>query len=116
MHMEEKMLIQSISGIIKMTLRARKQFNMLCSNIFRPFPTILNSDPLKMLNNMSKASNIPSILHIPLILLALVAASCEKVIDIDLNTADKKYVIEGNLTDKPGTARVLISQTKNFDE
>jgi hypothetical protein len=42
--------------------------------------------------------------------------SCEKVIDLDLNEAAKKYVIEGILTDLPGTARVLISTTKNFDE
>jgi hypothetical protein len=43
-------------------------------------------------------------------------SSCEKVIDIDLNSADKKYVIEGVITDQAGTARVLISQTNNFDE
>lgn len=43
-------------------------------------------------------------------------SSCEKVIDLDLNEAEKKYVIEAVLTDEPGTAKVLISQTKNFDE
>lgn len=42
--------------------------------------------------------------------------SCEKVIDFDLNEAEKKYVIEAIVTDKAGTARVWISQTKNFDE
>jgi Domain of unknown function (DUF4249) len=42
--------------------------------------------------------------------------SCEKVIDLDLNTAEKKYVIEGFITDQPGTSIVRISQTKNFDE
>jgi hypothetical protein len=51
------------------------------------------------------------------ILLALLTlVSCEKVVDIDLNTSDKKYVIEGYITDLSGTAKVLISQTKNFDE
>lgn len=68
---------------------------------------------MKMINRLARPPYIPFILYILLILLT---ASCEKVIDIDLNTADKKYVIEGNLTDKPGTAKVLISQTKNFDE
>ncbi|MET0392789.1 MAG: DUF4249 domain-containing protein [Chitinophagaceae bacterium] len=43
-------------------------------------------------------------------------SSCEKVIDLDLNEAEKKYVIEAMITDQPGTARVLVSQTKNFDE
>jgi hypothetical protein len=38
------------------------------------------------------------------------------VIDLDLNDAEKKYVIEGVISDQPGTSRVLISQTKNFDE
>jgi hypothetical protein len=45
-----------------------------------------------------------------------VFSSCEKVIDLDLNEAEKKYVIEGVVTDKAGTAKVLISQTKGFDE
>lgn len=51
---------------------------------------------------------------LPVIAVAL--ASCEKVIDIDLNDAEKKYVIEGVLTDEAGSARVLISQTKNFSD
>ncbi len=42
--------------------------------------------------------------------------SCEKVIDVDLNNADPKYVIEATITDEPGNAKVKISLTKNFDE
>lgn len=42
--------------------------------------------------------------------------SCEQVIDLDLNGAEKKYVIEAVVADKAGTARVLISQTKDFDQ
>lgn len=42
--------------------------------------------------------------------------SCEKVIDISLNSADKKYVIEATVTDEPGSAQVLITQTKNFND
>jgi hypothetical protein len=45
-----------------------------------------------------------------------ILSSCEKVIDLDLNEAEKKYVVEAVLTDEPGTAKVLITQTKNFDE
>jgi hypothetical protein len=42
--------------------------------------------------------------------------SCEKVIDIDLENVEKKYVIEGNLTDQLGHAKVQISTTKDFKE
>lgn len=42
--------------------------------------------------------------------------SCEKVIDIDLKNVEKKYVIEGFITDEPGTAQVLISKTKDFSD
>ena len=41
--------------------------------------------------------------------------SCEKVISVNLNNADKKYVVEATLTNQPGSAKVLISQTRDFD-
>jgi hypothetical protein len=53
---------------------------------------------------------------IPTLLVWALATGCEKVIEMDLNTADKKFVVEANITDKAGTARVIISQTINFDE
>jgi hypothetical protein len=53
---------------------------------------------------------------IPAFLLLLLFNSCEKVIDIDLNSAEKKYVIEAVITDHPGSAKVVITQTVNFDE
>jgi len=43
-------------------------------------------------------------------------SSCEKVIDVDLNSADKKYVIEAVVTDKTGTSYVSIMRTKNVDD
>lgn len=51
-----------------------------------------------------------------LIIAGILFTSCEKVIDIDLDEAAKKYVIEAVITDEPGSAKVLITQTKNFDE
>ena len=42
--------------------------------------------------------------------------SCEKVIDVDLNAAAPRYVIEGVVTDGAGPHYVRITQTKNFDE
>jgi len=46
----------------------------------------------------------------------LLLSSCEKVIDVNLNSAEKKYVIEAVLTDQPDNSYVLISQTKDFDQ
>jgi len=54
--------------------------------------------------------------YLPYILFVLILSSCEKVITLDLNNAEKKYVVEAVITDQPGTAKVLITQTKNFDE
>ncbi|HEX8517208.1 MAG TPA: DUF4249 domain-containing protein [Bacteroidia bacterium] len=55
---------------------------------------------------------IISILFVPL-LAAL--TSCEKVIDIDLNSASPKIVIEGGLNDS-GPCHIRITKTKNFSE
>lgn len=49
-----------------------------------------------------------------IVILGCIFSSCEKVIDISLNDAEKKYVVEGVLTDQQGGCRVLLSQTKNF--
>ncbi|MEI6947137.1 DUF4249 domain-containing protein [Paraflavisolibacter sp. H34] len=50
------------------------------------------------------------------LLLAVIITSCEKVIDVKVNEADKKYVVEGQLTDSAGSCQVRITQTKNIDE
>lgn len=41
-------------------------------------------------------------------------SACQKVIHLDLKPSDQPYVIEGIVTDQPGTCRVLISRTKQF--
>ncbi|MDF2380661.1 DUF4249 domain-containing protein [Nostoc ellipsosporum NOK] len=51
-----------------------------------------------------------------IMMLMVLFSSCEKVIDLDLNSAEKKYVIEAVLTDIPGQAKVTLTQTKDFDE
>ncbi|MFI5131720.1 MAG: DUF4249 domain-containing protein [Chitinophagales bacterium] len=51
-----------------------------------------------------------------LITTAVILTSCEKVIQLDLNNSEKKYVIEAVITDQPGTAQVMITETKDFDE
>lgn len=49
-----------------------------------------------------------------IIILSCIFSSCEKVIDISLNDAEKKYVVEGVITDAKGGCSVLVSTTKNF--
>jgi hypothetical protein len=51
-----------------------------------------------------------------LILVATFITSCEKVIDVDLNTEDPKYVIEGFVTKGETVHQVHITRTLNFDE
>lgn len=46
----------------------------------------------------------------------LIVTSCTKVIDVDLNTADPKYVIEGFVTKGATVHQVKITRTLNFDE
>lgn len=43
-------------------------------------------------------------------------SSCEKVIDVKLDDADKKLVIDAVITDQAGGCKVLVSQTKNFKD
>lgn len=49
-------------------------------------------------------------------LLLLNLASCEKVINVTTKEADKKYVIEGVLSNRAGGCQVLVSRTKNLNE
>lgn len=41
--------------------------------------------------------------------------SCQKVIDVKLDEADKKIVIDAVITDNEGGCKVRLSKTKNFD-
>jgi len=43
-------------------------------------------------------------------------SSCEKVIDVKLNEADKKIVVDAVLTDQEGGCMVKLSKTKKFEE
>ncbi len=60
--------------------------------------------------------NTKYIAYIFILLAVNFLASCEKVIDVKVDDAAKKYVIEGVLTDQPGSCMVMITQTKGFNE
>lgn len=42
--------------------------------------------------------------------------SCEKEISVDLNSSDPQVIIEGNITDQPGSHVIRISKSVNFSE
>ncbi|RZK63391.1 MAG: DUF4249 domain-containing protein [Pedobacter sp.] len=46
--------------------------------------------------------------------IVFILSSCEEVIELNLDTAAEKYVIEANLTNLETGARVLISKTKSY--
>lgn len=45
----------------------------------------------------------------------LILPSCQKVIHIDLNAADPKYVIEGNISNQTAIQTIKISKTVSFE-
>jgi hypothetical protein len=54
--------------------------------------------------------------YLSVITVAFLFASCEKVIDVDINAASPQIVIEGNVTDGPGPYTVKLSKTVNFND
>ena len=64
---------------------------------------------MKFYSNLKKV--IPTFFITSLILLCY---SCEEVINIDLNSADPKIVIEGIVTDRPGPYIVTITKTTDY--
>lgn len=50
------------------------------------------------------------------IVMMIVFSSCQKVIDVDIKNAEKKYVVEAVITDQLDSSKVLISTTKNVSE
>lgn len=46
----------------------------------------------------------------------LMLSSCQKVINIDLNSAAPQIVIEGSVNDQPGPYYINLSQTVNFSQ
>lgn len=47
-------------------------------------------------------------------LIAILLGSCEKVINVKLDSSATQYVITGYITDQPGVCQVSITQTKDF--
>jgi hypothetical protein len=54
------------------------------------------------------------LVYICFVLLSL--ASCQKVISVNLNSTDPRYVIVGKITDQPGYCEVSITRSKDFSQ
>lgn len=66
------------------------------------------------INNIITIARKSSILII--FLQAMFTFSCEKVITVDLSETDPQIVIEGVITDQPGTYSVMLSKTGSYFE
>jgi hypothetical protein len=68
---------------------------------------------MKTVHKVCKVHNVFWLLAISYWLLAI---SCQKVININLNSASPAIVIVGNVNDQPGPYTVTLSQTVNFSD
>jgi hypothetical protein len=50
-----------------------------------------------------------------IVLVCLGLVSCEKVIEVKIRDADTKIVIEGVITDQPGSLKVIVSRTVKYN-
>ena len=66
---------------------------------------------------MNKTRNI-TILYYTVVVFIFFAGliSCQKVVNIDLNSPSPQLVVEANISDKPGPYFVRLTKTVNFDE
>lgn len=60
---------------------------------------------------------LQNVLQFTLLVVAILSlTSCEKVIQLDLNSSTSRIVIQGNIYDRPGPYLVKISKSVNFDQ
>lgn len=62
------------------------------------------------------SKNIKKYYGLLAIICLLLSVGCQKVINIDLNSASPAIVIVGNINDQPGPYTVTLSQTVNFSD
>ena len=57
-----------------------------------------------------------TILRFIFLIMISIQLSCEKVIDFKLKDNTLKYVIEGSISNEPGSCKVYLSETKDFKD
>jgi hypothetical protein len=78
------------------------------------FYTMINMQKIQPLNKIKHFTTVFCTVIILTIFTGLF--SCQKVINIDLNSPSPRMVVEANISDKPGPYFVKLSKTVNFDE
>ncbi len=61
-------------------------------------------------------NRFPIPVKLAIVIVIIISASCQKVVNIDLNSASPKVVIEGFVSDQPGPYIVKLTKTVNFSE
>lgn len=96
-----------------------KYFSFLVSQLQRFFQLLLCHSLVPQQFYSAKKGNVLLkyvTLSIGILFCSMYLTSCEKVIQFDFDKVEKKYVIEAMIADQPNSCRVLLTQTKNFDE
>lgn len=79
-------------------------------------PIILMFDMVKF-QPLNKIKYFITVFYVVLVLMAFYGlASCQKVINIDLNTASPQLVVEANVSDNPGPYFVKLSKTVSISD
>lgn len=91
-----------------------RQCNYLYSGSFPPLPIISNFKYSQQMIILPKIR----FMYVPVIVLSLVTiltfSGCQKVINVDLNEAAPRIVIEGLITDRPGPYTIMISKSGSY--
>ena len=58
----------------------------------------------------------PAKITVLLFIFTMILFSCQKVVDVNLNSVDKEIVIEAVITDQPGSFSFKITKTANYNE
>lgn len=100
-----------------------KYFSFLVSQLRRFFQLLLCHFPIAIgishqFYSAKKGKDLLNYVRLSICILfsSMYLTSCEKVIQLDFDKVEKKYVIEAMISDQPNSCKVLLTQTKNFDE
>ncbi len=72
---------------------------------------------MEKIRSLNKARNLTEVFCTAMIMIILSGLiSCQKVINLDLNSASPQLVVEANIYDLPGPYYIKLSKTVNFDD
>lgn len=77
---------------------------------------MISTSIVKRLKIFSISESRAKSLKLMLAMFLVALFSCQRVIDLDLNTSESYVVVQGNVYDKTGPYTVTLSKTVDFDE